>query len=262
MGKHQRQQIVTSSPESSAPKKENIEDIVLAEKIQPSTAKAFYNATQVIQLAKVIAAISLGIDLTLLEIPDVTEAEGEAEVVEQTEEDIELAKIRDEAQAKVNADPLVVSALNILDDESEKNAQDIEELNIKLTKESYRLLSVADKELEPVYNLVIALLKDVSPQKIPALVNSIVDPIIANSNDRPQLKLKILSNLYNSLPFNSENRYVVYTQIVNLATKSDEFELVIPTFAYLDAWIKEWKIDISSIRNIYDLISNCLSQKS
>ncbi|KAJ1563738.1 hypothetical protein HK096_011268, partial [Nowakowskiella sp. JEL0078] len=212
----------------------------------------------VIQLAKVIAAISLGIDLALLETPEVSETEP----VEPTEEDIELTKTRDEAQAKVNADSLVVSALNVLDDDSEKNATDLEELNLKLTKESYRLFSVADKDLEPAYNLVIALLKDISQPKISTFVSLIVNHVVTDPSDRPHIKLKILSNLYNSLPFDSENRYKVYTQIIKFATKSDEFELVIPTFAYIDAWIKEWKIDISNVRKLYELLSECLLQKS
>ncbi|KAI8799756.1 hypothetical protein BJ742DRAFT_844435 [Cladochytrium replicatum] len=103
------------------------------------------------------------------------------------------------------------------------------------------------------------MVKDVPVETIPSLVKSISDPIVTAAPERAHLRLKILSNLYNSLEHTSPARHDVYLSIVEVASKSDELDTLVPTFAHLDEWVVLWGIPLNKTRDLYRLLSEKLA---
>ncbi|KND03290.1 uncharacterized protein SPPG_02339 [Spizellomyces punctatus DAOM BR117] len=134
------------------------------------------------------------------------------------------------------------------------------EVLTKFANESAALLEATEKDFEPLYNLLIALIKDAQPEIVPKLVNSIIQPIVASGTDKANLRLKVLSNLYNNLESNSPVRYDVFVAILNVAAETGELDVLVPHLLSLDAWIAEWGVALNQRRALYLLISQKLEQ--
>ncbi|KAJ3015817.1 hypothetical protein HKX48_004374 [Thoreauomyces humboldtii] len=126
------------------------------------------------------------------------------------------------------------------------------------TNESVVLLDVDENDFEPIYNLLIALMKDASPDVIPKLVKSIIQPFVNGSTDKAHQKLKVLSNLYNSLESNSAVRYDIFGAIINVAGTSGELEIITPQLASVDSLLAEWGVGVSEKRVLYLTLSKTL----
>ncbi|KAJ3082698.1 hypothetical protein HK102_001503 [Quaeritorhiza haematococci] len=141
---------------------------------------------------------------------------------------------------------------NLLDEEQ------YTEVLKQYASESAVLLGVAEKDLESVYNLLIALTKDAPADILPTLVKNIVTPIVESSTEQTQLKLKVLGNLYNYLEASSLSRYDVYVAILNVAANGDEMDIILPTLPMLDTWIKQWGLGLNQTRQLFLLVSEKL----
>ncbi|CAG8598906.1 18557_t:CDS:2 [Dentiscutata erythropus] len=104
------------------------------------------------------------------------------------------------------------------------------------------LLDAPEKEFEAVYNLLIAILKSATPETYPVLINHSIKALVHDEHDKAIQKLKVLQNLYNTLEYSSPLRYDVFVAILDIATKSDEIETILPQLPRLDTWVKEWSI--------------------
>ncbi|KAJ3119398.1 hypothetical protein HK098_005524 [Nowakowskiella sp. JEL0407] len=121
-----------------------------------------------------------------------------------------------------------------------------------------RILAM-DKHIEESFNLVLALVKTVeTDDDLKLLVEKFCAVVTKDPLDKSHLKLKLLTNLYNTIPATSSLRYFVYKSIVSLATTSDDLDLLTPTFTYLDAWILEWKLSPKEKADFYLLLSESL----
>ncbi|KAJ3177630.1 hypothetical protein HDU87_004383 [Geranomyces variabilis] len=127
-------------------------------------------------------------------------------------------------------------------------------------KESGAMLEAEEKDMEALYNLMIALIHDAKPEEVAGLSATIVKPIMESSAEHAHVKLRILSNLYNSFDATFSGRYEVFTAIVAVAGKADEMEIVVPQLAALDSWIAEWGVTGNKSRALYLLISEQLEK--
>ncbi|KAJ3145771.1 hypothetical protein HDU86_000638 [Geranomyces michiganensis] len=127
-------------------------------------------------------------------------------------------------------------------------------------KESGAILEAEEKDMEALYNLLIALINDAKPDEVPALVTTIVQPIVKSSAERAHSKLRILSNLYNSFDATNPVRYDIFVAIVTYAAQADEVEIVVPQLAAIDSWIAEWGVTADKSRALYLLISEKLGE--
>ncbi|KAI8917750.1 hypothetical protein DFJ77DRAFT_457631 [Powellomyces hirtus] len=132
------------------------------------------------------------------------------------------------------------------------------EVLTQFADESVSLLAADEKDFEPIYNLLIALIKDAQPEIIPKLAKSITLPIVKSSSEKAHLKLKVMSNLYNNVESNSSVRYDIFTAIINVAAQSDELEIITPHLLSVDSWLAEWGVGIAEKRALYLLLSQKL----
>ncbi|KAJ3048454.1 hypothetical protein HK097_010516 [Rhizophlyctis rosea] len=133
------------------------------------------------------------------------------------------------------------------------------DLVLRYAKTSEVLLGVQEKDLEPIYNLLIALTKDASTDVTPEVVKNIITPIVNSPADRAQSKLRILSNLYNNLPPTSSLRYEVFLAIINVAAKGDELDVLIPELdENLNRSVNLWGVGLNQERELYLRLSESL----
>jgi len=83
---------------------------------------------------------------------------------------------------------------------------------------------------------------------------------VKGQNDKAIQKLKVLQNLYNTLEYTSPLRYEVFLSILNIATKNDEIDTLLPQLSRLDNWVKEWAISTDQIRELYMIVSDRLKE--
>ncbi|KAJ3285724.1 hypothetical protein HK104_009360 [Borealophlyctis nickersoniae] len=137
-------------------------------------------------------------------------------------------------------------------------AENYSEVLTRFAKESKVLLGLGEKEFEPVYNLLIAMTRDANPDAVATHVKSIIQPIVDSPAEKAQVKLRVLSNLYNNLEVNSPSRYEVFVAIVNVAAKNDELDALVPQLASLDALTAQWGASLNQKRSLYLLLSEKL----
>ncbi|CAH1759899.1 11913_t:CDS:2 [Entrophospora sp. SA101] len=114
------------------------------------------------------------------------------------------------------------------------------------------LLDAPEKEFEAIYNLLIAILKFAPPETHPSLIRTSVKGLVDVQNDKAIQKLKVLST--------SPLRYDVFIAIIDVVTKNDEIEILLPQLSCLDIWVKEWAITTEQVRELYLKISDKLKE--
>ncbi|RUS15608.1 hypothetical protein BC937DRAFT_92242 [Endogone sp. FLAS-F59071] len=126
-----------------------------------------------------------------------------------------------------------------------------EEIYTKFVQDSALLLEAPDKEIEGAYNLLIAILKSAPEDSLPSLIQSFVQPLVNDPNDKYFSKQKVLLNLYNSLAPTSALRYDVFLAIVDAAARHDDIDVILPELQHLEGWAKEWGIGLDKERELY-----------
>jgi len=92
------------------------------------------------------------------------------------------------------------------------------------------------------------------------LTKKLIQNIISDTTDRPQLRLKILNNLYNMFDNDSISRYEVFMFILQYALDSKTTDVVIQHFKNLSVWLKIWGADVKQTRSLYKLVYTILEQ--
>jgi len=115
-----------------------------------------------------------------------------------------------------------------------------------------------EKEIENCFNVICSLLRKLDIVSVDELAKKLIENVVSDKADRPLLRLKILNNLYNMFDSDSISRYEVFVSILQYALDSNNTEVVIPHFKYVDEWIKIWAANTEQSRKIYKLISHIL----
>jgi translation initiation factor 3 subunit M len=69
-----------------------------------------------------------------------------------------------------------------------------------------------------------------------------------------------LLNLYNALPTTSALRYDAFLGLVDVTAQADELDSLTTQLANVDAWAKQWGIDIATERQLYQHLSEKLGE--
>ncbi|KAJ3102624.1 hypothetical protein HDU97_000408 [Phlyctochytrium planicorne] len=137
-----------------------------------------------------------------------------------------------------------------------------EDIYEKFSKKTELLLSLEPKEYEKVFNLLIALICQASNNNLSKLVKNVITPISSSPSGDSHQKLRILSNLYNSLEPNSNVRYEVFTAILKVAANNDEIDHIAPQLEDLDQLLTLWGSALKEKRELYLLVSDLLKSSS
>ncbi|UZJ51697.1 hypothetical protein CBS101457_001017 [Exobasidium rhododendri] len=105
-----------------------------------------------------------------------------------------------------------------------------------------------DRELEGIFNLISSLiLQNYSDEDATPLLKLVSDVVVGESSsgntvDRSLVRYRILSNIFNSLPAASANRFTVFNSLLNLANANDELDTITDAIAAVPNWLSEWNV--------------------
>ncbi|CAO3608913.1 unnamed protein product [Cunninghamella blakesleeana] len=163
---------------------------------------------------------------------------------------IYISRLRGESEDDA---PYVKEIQSLL--ESDKNS-----VYTQLAKDVSILLTKNNRELEHAFNLAIIIILDAPEQAFSSAVKALVESLTKTESSKVSLKQKILLNLYNTLPSNSPLRYDVFIGLVDVTAQADELESLTSQLANVDTWAKQWGIDITTERQLYQYLSEKLDQ--
>ncbi|KAI8923389.1 hypothetical protein BC831DRAFT_429030 [Entophlyctis helioformis] len=158
-----------------------------------------------------------------------------------------IAQVKDDSSVLETAEALV----------EQGNSADLAAL---FAAESAALLSLPEKDLESIFNLVIGLVRAVPAESLPTVVQSITDAFVAGGSDHVIAKLRILSTLYNSIDTYDHARFTVYTTIVKVAAAGGQVETIASTLPQLESWTAEWGLSVAERRALFLLVSQELAK--
>eukprot|EP00002_Diphylleia_rotans_P033108 TRINITY_DN7008_c0_g1_i1.p1 TRINITY_DN7008_c0_g1~~TRINITY_DN7008_c0_g1_i1.p1 ORF type:complete len:389 (+),score=103.78 TRINITY_DN7008_c0_g1_i1:102-1268(+) len=124
-------------------------------------------------------------------------------------------------------------------------------LEILLSVADLIFQKASDKDIEGYFSVVaeaVLVAKD-DAQKL-VLANKFMDVIAANTQDRPSVRLAILTNFYNLVPYNSSLRFNVFLRIVQYAGQTGSMHLFKPQISEIDAWVASWNISTEQSRTL------------
>eukprot|EP01112_Ceratiomyxa_fruticulosa_P024217 TRINITY_DN973_c0_g1_i1.p1 TRINITY_DN973_c0_g1~~TRINITY_DN973_c0_g1_i1.p1 ORF type:complete len:404 (+),score=97.63 TRINITY_DN973_c0_g1_i1:113-1324(+) len=116
-----------------------------------------------------------------------------------------------------------------------------------------------DRDIEGSLNVIGSLIRKMEPEPAALFGQKLREAIASNTNDKPQLRLKILNNLFYTFDSSaSVSRYEMFITIAKYAYDSGNAELIIPRFKELDKWLASWEASQEQIRRAYKLVHQIL----
>jgi len=180
------------------------------------------------------------------------------DIESETEQALELARFVSKLKSK--GKETVENLIN----ESEKNSE--AEIIQKLLNETSILFSDAsEKEVESFFFVITSLAKKLGDSQIEQYVTKIVNSVVSDNEDKPLLRMRVLQNLYNTLPVEGPHRYTVYRALLKYAASSRNSEAIFNQIkeSDLDLKVSEWKLDAKQKRELFAQIRDMsLSTKS
>ncbi|KAM9957675.1 hypothetical protein ACTFIW_012642 [Dictyostelium discoideum] len=120
----------------------------------------------------------------------------------------------------------------------------------------------SDKDIEGFFNVILTILHKLENEdEINIVSQKIRDSLSAHPTENSQLKIKILTNLFNSFQPKSTQRYDIFFALVKLASDSNNLEFVKYQITDIDSWLEDWNVSIQQKRKLYKLISNIFKEK-
>eukprot|EP00730_Choanoeca_flexa_P000098 TRINITY_DN10043_c0_g1_i1.p1 TRINITY_DN10043_c0_g1~~TRINITY_DN10043_c0_g1_i1.p1 ORF type:complete len:410 (+),score=107.62 TRINITY_DN10043_c0_g1_i1:27-1232(+) len=105
--------------------------------------------------------------------------------------------------------------------------------------------------VESVLNSLARLAQDTGSEHSDALVRAFSTAIAGKQTAHSDARIRALANLFNSIPTASHNRYVVYFQVVQLASNVDRLALIEAQLPSLDKWLDTWSVTMAERRDMY-----------
>jgi translation initiation factor 3 subunit M len=117
-----------------------------------------------------------------------------------------------------------------------------------------------ERDIENAFALLSALLMRQNDVTAKELLNSLLKVVCNNLNDKTQLRLAILANLYNMIP-NRDLRFLVFTSLLNFAINSNNVNQIVPLFDSISERLKEWNATNTQKREIYNQLRRAMKDK-
>ncbi|GAM16831.1 hypothetical protein SAMD00019534_000060 [Acytostelium subglobosum LB1] len=131
-----------------------------------------------------------------------------------------------------------------------------------ISSESEFLLKESDKDIESFFNVILTALHKLESDAINIIAQKIRDCLSASPNEKSNLKIKLLTNLFNSFSPKSSQRYEIFFVLFKLASDSGNLEFVKQQTTNLDTWLDDWSATTAHRRKIYKLISTIFKEKN
>jgi len=114
------------------------------------------------------------------------------------------------------------------------------------------------KEIESFFALILSmllLLED--PKHLDTATTQLCELFSADTEQQPELRLRLLMMLYNTLNPTFEFRYRVFKYTLDFAAGADMFDQVLPYLDYLESWMVDWEttLQMDEKRTLYSDIS-------
>ncbi|EGG23600.1 proteasome component region PCI domain-containing protein [Cavenderia fasciculata] len=94
------------------------------------------------------------------------------------------------------------------------------------------------------------------------IAQKIRDVLTSNANEKSQLKIKLLVNLFNSFPPKSPQRFEVFYSLLKLASESGNIEFIKSQLSNLETLMEDWSATTEQKRKIYKLLSTIFKEKN
>jgi len=105
-----------------------------------------------------------------------------------------------------------------------------------------RAESTRYQEVESFFALVMSCFKDFEDlETLTTAVESMSELLGKRADQQPELRLRLLMQLYNTFTDSMPPRFSIFKNVVSYAAKANLFDQVIPYLKYLDAWMVDWK---------------------
>jgi translation initiation factor 3 subunit M len=96
-------------------------------------------------------------------------------------------------------------------------------------------------EVESVFALVLSMLEQFdSPKDLEKAIDRLCTLFSNSVEQQPELRLRLLMQLYNTLIPAGSLRFRVFKKIISYAAQAKLFDQVLPYLEYLDAWMEDW----------------------
>mmetsp|Transcript_55553 Transcript_55553/g.156388 ORF Transcript_55553/g.156388 Transcript_55553/m.156388 type:complete len:413 (-) Transcript_55553:187-1425(-) len=118
------------------------------------------------------------------------------------------------------------------------------------------------KEVESFFALVISIIVALEDSDHLESATMRLCKLFSDTADQqPELRLRLLMMLYNTFNPTFEIRYRVFKYIIDYSAQASLFDLVLPYFEYLDAWMADWVFpSVDDKRVLYRDISTYMRQ--
>ncbi|KYQ93302.1 proteasome component region PCI domain-containing protein [Tieghemostelium lacteum] len=131
-----------------------------------------------------------------------------------------------------------------------------------ITNETEFLFKESDKDIEGFFNVILTVLHKLENDAINIISQKIRDCLSVNPTENSQLKIKILTNFFNSFPVKSQQRYEIFYILIKSASEANHFEFIKSQIKDLDLWLEDWSSNTKQKRKIYQLVSNIFKEKN
>ncbi|KAM3576369.1 hypothetical protein VYU27_001720 [Nannochloropsis oceanica] len=134
-------------------------------------------------------------------------------------------------------------------------------IELVLAQSAVIMARPVEKDIEGSYQVLISLLDRLSdPADLPVMVERLVSNLRSSANEKPGLRLKLLSNFYNLLKSGTPERFQVLLAIIEYARDTKQLEVLSDFFANLEDWKKNWRhLSEKNERQLYLLVSDTLA---
>lgn len=147
-------------------------------------------------------------------------------------------------------------------DES-NNAELAQALVAKLINAATTMVEGTEREVEGMYNLLMALLVQHVPstdaafgELVHKLAHSVSDE--ASASVRSVLKYRILANLFNTLNSSSPLRLDVFTHLLDMVVANGDLDFLDAALQSLPTWLAEWDVSIDKKHNCLSRVASAL----
>ncbi|ORZ41560.1 hypothetical protein BCR44DRAFT_1495036 [Catenaria anguillulae PL171] len=91
-----------------------------------------------------------------------------------------------------------------------------------------------------------------------ALVQAIIRSFEESTSEKGVLKIKLVTQLFNSLSTTSILRFTTYTALAKLAAKHGELAALAPSIQHVAAWANDWQVSTDQLASLYTLLAEKL----
>jgi len=139
------------------------------------------------------------------------------------------------------------------------NGADVQALvQLVLAKGDVVLRHSSDADVESVFSILGDVTRRASGEALAAVTQATCDVVAKDAAHKSELRMRILANLYNMLPFGSRERFAVFLRLVDFAAAAGRLAMLKPYFAQAEGWVKAWSLDDNDARLLFHKIHRAL----